>query len=123
MPIAEHGRWSAVLAAYEAARDAVHAASDALDELPVALAADSEEERRCEALRRTFEAQEEALLGMAAPTLEGVAYQLRVFGERHLCAVMDEPETGGEDRPAGEHLRRILEGLQAHLPARSSTDP
>lgn len=71
---------------------------------------------RYEALRRVFEACEDDLLDVVAPTLEGVAYQLKVFSERFHSAILDGPAMSGEDRPAGEFLRHIPTGMLAQAP-------
>lgn len=106
--------WRRRVADYEAAgrdTDAASAAADALGyDDPAYEAADA----RYEALRRVFEACEDELLDVVAPNLEGVAYQLKLFGERFHAAILDEPAMSSEDKPAGDFLRRILEGLIAH---------
>ena len=104
--------WDALVKAYESARAQSDQAFDAYDALDPATSDDTPEEQHYEACRRLFEAAEDQLLDAVAPSLEGVAYQIRIFAERFHQAVLDEAEMSGEDRPAGEFLRRILTGLE-----------
>lgn len=101
-----------------AASDEAFAAYDALD--PSA-SEGAEEERRYEAAWAAFEAAEDRLLGVVAPDLAGVSLQLRAFAERFHGAELCEPEMAGEDRPAGEILRRILLGIEQAAEARGTT--
>jgi len=106
--------WRRLVADYEAAGREADLASAVADELGFDDLAYEAADAQYEALRRVFETCEDDLLDVVAPTLEGVAYQLRVFGERFHAAVLDEPAMSGEDRPAGAVLRHILAGVLAH---------
>jgi hypothetical protein len=59
-----------------------------------------------------FGAAEDELLGVVAPTVEALIYQLKVFAERFHQTDLTVSETVGEDRPAGEILRCILAGVE-----------
>lgn len=109
--VSSEADWNALVKAYEAARAQSDQAFDAYDALDPGASDDTPEEKHYETCRRIFEEAEDELLDAVAPNLQGVAYQIRIFGERFHQAVLDEAEMSGEDRPAGEFLRRILTGL------------
>lgn len=108
--------WRQLVAAYEAAglkSDEALEASEADGPGDIG----SEADLHYEACWGAFGAAEDRLLGVVAPTVEALVYQLKVFAERFHQADLAGPETAGEDRPAGEVLRCIVAGVErlSHL--------
>ncbi len=102
--------WRDLIASYEAAGVKSDEAL-AIAEADGPSVSGSEEEAVYDRCWAAFVAEEDRLLDVVAPNLEAVAYQLRVFAERFHQADLTQVATDGEDRPAGDILRRILAGI------------
>lgn len=98
-------QWAELVAQFEAAQAASDRAFEASERQPVA-PGPTPEEAEYERLRDLSYECEDRLLAVVAPSLAGVALQLRILGWRHFSAELDEPPMPNEDRDAAG-LRNI----------------
>lgn len=103
-------QWAQLVADYEAAERSVETAYRTYDAAPDADKPQMQAEY--ERLGRERDRCEEALLSVEAPTVEGAAYQLRLFAMGyHFTDPAEAPEDEDEDEQEAGVLRRIYAGL------------
>ena len=103
--------WAELVAMFEEADAEAVAAWSAHDRFPASVNDEraTQLEQRYEALRSVARRHEDALLGVAPPTVEAAAYQLRLLGLNHHST--DFAHAAGRETWEKAILRRIYQAL------------